>query len=61
MYKVLTYEVKTGMLGVNMQKADLKMENFLNDMEKDGWQLISLSEMDTNSKSFVYKMVFKKV
>ena len=60
MYKVITYEVKTGFLGTNTAKCDQQMESFLNEQEKAGWQLVSISEMNTDSRSFVYKMVFKK-
>ncbi len=61
MYQVFTYEVKTGLFGANVEKADKQMEDFLNAQEKNGWELVSISEMNTNSKSFVYKMVFKKI
>lgn len=61
MYQVFTYEVKTGLFGANIEKADKQMEDFLNAQEKNGWELVSISEMNTNGKSFVYKMVFKKI
>lgn len=61
MYKIVTYEIKTGLFGANTAKSDAEMVEFLNAKEKEGWCLVSMTEMDTNSRSFVYKMVFKKV
>jgi len=60
MYKVFTYEVKKGLFGTNMEKADRAMEEFLNEQDQNGWELVSLSEMNTDTKTFIYKMVFKK-
>ena len=61
MYKVVTYEVKTGLFGVKMAKVDAEMEEYLNLEEKNGWALVTMTEMDTDTKSFVYKMVFKQI
>jgi len=60
MYKVVTYEIKTGLFGANTAKSDAEMEQFLNKTENDGWCLVSMTEMNTDSRSFIYKMVFKK-
>lgn len=61
MYTVTTYEIKTGLFGgVNMAKADAQIATFINTYEKNGWSLVCMTEMNTDSKSFMYKMVFKK-
>ena len=59
MYNVVTYEVKKGFFGTNIEKADQEMAEYLNEQEQNGWELVSISEMNTDSKTFVYKMVFK--
>ena len=60
MFKVLTYEVKTGFFGSKIEKADEEMTNFLNTLEKNGWILVTMTEMNTDGRNFVYKMVFRK-
>lgn len=60
MYKVMTYEISSGFFGVKTEKADKELSQFINDQEAEGWEFVSLSEMNTGSRSFVYKMVFKK-
>lgn len=60
MYKVVSYETKCGLFGANIQKADAKMEEFINEYEKNGWELVSMTSLETSSKSFDYKMIFKK-
>lgn len=60
MYKVFTYEMKKGFFGTSVEKSDRAMEEFLNEQDQNGWELISISEMNTDTKTFVYKMVFKK-
>ena len=60
MYQVITYEVKSGFFGANTEKTDKQMEEFLNKQESLGWHLVSMTEMNTNSKSWNYKMIFKK-
>ena len=61
MYKVVTYEVKTGLFGAKTAKVDAQMEEYLNLEEKNGWALVTMTEMNTDTKSFVYKMVFKQI
>ena len=61
MYKVVTYEVKTGLFGANVAKVDAQMEEYLNSEAKNGWELVTMTEMNTSTKSFVYKMVFKQI
>ena len=61
MYKVVTYEIKTGLFGANTAKSDAAMAQFLNEQENDGWCLVSMREMNADSRSFVYELVFKKV
>ena len=59
MYKTFNYEFKTGMFH-SAQKADEEFEKFLNDMEKDGWVLVTMTELSTGGKNFVFKLVFRK-
>ncbi len=60
-FKVVTYEMKSGLFGTNVNKADNEMSNYLNKMAEEGWECISIATFDTSSKNFMYKIVFKKV
>ena len=60
MYKVFTYEVRSGLLGTNIAKMDKQLEDYLNAQEKLGWILVAMTEMGTDSRNFVYKLVFRK-
>ncbi|MBQ8341924.1 MAG: DUF4177 domain-containing protein [Clostridia bacterium] len=59
MYKVISIEFKSGLFGTNIQKLDDQMSDILNKYEKQGWELVALTEMDTNRKQYSYKFVFK--
>ena len=60
MYKVMTYDIPCGLFGVKTEKADKELAQFINNQAAEGWELVSLTEINTTSKSFVYKIVFKK-
>ena len=59
-YKVFTYEVRSSLLGTNIAKMDKQLEDYLNAQEKLGWILVAMTEMRTDSRNFVYKLVFRK-
>ena len=60
MYKVETYEIKTGIFGASIAKSDAQLGEFLNAQYAAGWELVAMSEMNSDSKNFQYKLVFKK-
>ncbi|MBE6690287.1 MAG: DUF4177 domain-containing protein [Ruminococcaceae bacterium] len=59
MYKIISIEFKSGLFGTNIQKLDDRMTEILNSYEKQGWELVTFTEMDTARKGYTYKFVFK--
>ena len=60
MYKVISMEFKTGLMGgVNITKQDTQMEQILNKYEAQGFELVTISEVEVSGKNFVYRFVFK--
>ena len=59
MYKIVNYEQKAGFFSSQV-KIDGEFEEYLNSMDKDGWALVAMTQLDTTGKNFVFKLVFKK-
>ncbi|MBQ3115940.1 MAG: DUF4177 domain-containing protein [Clostridia bacterium] len=61
MYFVTTFATKTNIFGsTNTQKADNELTAFINGVTKDGWSLVTMTQIDTSGRAFCYKLVFKK-
>ena len=58
-YFVTTYAMKSGFFGTNVEKEDKRLTDYLNLMNSTGWELVSMSEMNSDDRSFVYKLVFR--
>ena len=61
MYVVKTYTIFAGLFGsVKIAKADEELGKFINDQAKLGLELVAMTEMNTNSIDYSYKLVFKQ-
>ncbi len=61
MYVVKTYTIFAGLFGsVKIARADEELAKFLNEQEKLGLELVAMTEINSNSKDFSYKFVFKQ-
>ena len=60
MYKVETFEIKSGLFGVTIAKMDAQLADFINAQEAAGWELVSMNEIASESKNFQYKLAFRK-
>ena len=61
MYKVETCEIKCSVRGVKVTKMDDRLAEILNQHEAEGWELVTMTELNSKSKNFTFKLVFKKV
>ena len=60
-YYVETYTMKSGLLGnTNFTKENEKFKNYLEDMDRHGWIVVSISNLNSSSKQFNFEVVFRK-
>ncbi len=60
-YYVETYTMKAGLLGgTNFAKENEKFKNYLLNMDAHGWEVVSVCNLDTGGKQYVFEVVFKK-
>ena len=60
MYKVESLEIKSGLFGTTYAKTDAQIADFINAHESEGWELVSMNEINSDSKNFWYRFTFKK-
>lgn len=60
-YYCETYTMKSGLLGgTNFVKENEKFKNYLEDMDRHGWEVVSVSNLDNGGKQFTFEVVFRK-
>ena len=60
MYKVDLYIMKSGLFGTKMREENAALAEFLNLQEKNGWHLVSMCQLQSNSNDFQFQLVFRK-
>ncbi|MBP5445550.1 MAG: DUF4177 domain-containing protein [Acholeplasmatales bacterium] len=61
-YRVVKYDMKTGIVlgGTNFEKQNTILENYLNEQDNAGWELLSITSLPTDGKKFEYELVFRR-
>ena len=60
-YFVDTYTMKAGILGgTNFAKENEKFKNYLEDKDYHGWEVVSISNLNSGGKQFSFEIVFRR-
>ena len=59
-YFVKTITIKTGLFGVSKEKMDLALATELNSLSKQGYEIVSVCPVFSNSKDFDYQIICRK-
>ncbi len=59
-YHVTTITIKTGFFGKTKETMDAELEDELNELAQQGYEIVSICPVMSDSRDFEYQVIYKK-
>jgi hypothetical protein len=60
-YRVKTITIQTGFFGsINKDKMDAELEDELNSLSQEGYEIVSICPLMNDSRDFDYQVIYRK-